>query len=168
MKKYIGVKIVSAEPMKLGAYNDYRGWIIPADENPEREGYLVSYSDGYVSWCPKEQFEEANREITEMTFGMAVEALKKGLLVARKGWNGKGMFLFMRPAANIPMGYFVNTLVSIPESLRNYFKTHEPSNEDKTVTFTSYICMKAADGTIVNGWLGSQTDILAEDWVIVD
>jgi hypothetical protein len=28
--------------------------------------------------------------------------------------------------------------------------------------------MKAADGSIVNGWLASQTDILAEDWVLVN
>ena len=59
MKEYVGTKIVKAEPMNLGDYNNYRGWTIPEDENPEREGYLVKYPDDYVSWSPKEVFEEA-------------------------------------------------------------------------------------------------------------
>ena len=59
MEEYIGTKIVKAEPMNLGDYNNYRGWIIPEDEDPEREGYLVKYPDNYISWSPKEIFEEA-------------------------------------------------------------------------------------------------------------
>ena len=61
MKDYIGVKVVAAEPMSRGAYNEYRGWKIPSDENPEDEGYHIRYPDGYESWCPKKQFEEAYR-----------------------------------------------------------------------------------------------------------
>ena len=59
MIEYIGTEIVKAEPMTLGDYNDHRGWTIPEDEDPEREGYLVKYPDDYVSWSPKEIFEEA-------------------------------------------------------------------------------------------------------------
>ena len=59
MEEYIGTKIVKAEPMNLGDYNNYRGWTIPEDEDPEREGYLVKYPDNYISWSPKEIFEEA-------------------------------------------------------------------------------------------------------------
>jgi hypothetical protein len=59
MKKYIGTKIIDAEPMTLGDYNGYKGWVIPENEDPTREGYLVKYSDNYISWCPKEAFEEA-------------------------------------------------------------------------------------------------------------
>lgn len=58
-EKYIGTKQIEAEPMTRGEYNQYRGWSIPADENPEDEGFLVKYSDGYISWSPKKQFEEA-------------------------------------------------------------------------------------------------------------
>jgi hypothetical protein len=43
--------------MTRGAYNKKRGWTIPKDENPKDKGYLVKYPDGYVSWCPKAQFE---------------------------------------------------------------------------------------------------------------
>lgn len=59
MNEYIGTKIVKAEPMNLGDYNNYRGWTIPEDEDPKREGYLVKYPDDYISWSPKEIFEEA-------------------------------------------------------------------------------------------------------------
>ena len=41
MKDYIGVKVVAAEPMSRGEYNEYRGWKIPSDENPEDEGYHI-------------------------------------------------------------------------------------------------------------------------------
>lgn len=59
MQKYIGIKQIEAKSMTRGEYNDYRGWIIPADENPNDEGYLVKYEDGYVSWSPIEAFNKA-------------------------------------------------------------------------------------------------------------
>lgn len=63
MEKYIGTKTIEAESMSLGSYNKYRGWDIPKNENPERDGYLVRYPDGYESWSPKEVFEEAYHEL---------------------------------------------------------------------------------------------------------
>ncbi len=65
MIKFIGTKQIEAEPMTRGEYNQYRGWTIPANENPEDEGYLVKYNDGYISWSPKKPFEEAYSEIGE-------------------------------------------------------------------------------------------------------
>ena len=62
LKKYVGVKLIEAKPMTRGDYNKYRGWVIPEDENPNDEGYLVKYSDDYVSWSPKGVFDEAYRE----------------------------------------------------------------------------------------------------------
>lgn len=59
MKKYIGCKLVEAKPMTRGAYNEFRGWTLPPDENPSDEGYLVRYSDEYVSWSPKQVFDAA-------------------------------------------------------------------------------------------------------------
>lgn len=63
MTTYVGVKLISAEPMNRGDYNDYRGWTIPEDENPADEGYLVKHSDGHESWSPKSAFEEAYSEV---------------------------------------------------------------------------------------------------------
>lgn len=59
MKKYIGTKLVKAKPMTRGEYNNFRGWQIPENENPEDKGYLVEYSDYYLTWSPKEVFEKA-------------------------------------------------------------------------------------------------------------
>ena len=103
MKRYIGTKVINATPMTRLAYNQFRGWTLPANENGDDAGYLVEYTDGgqantsqfdgYVSWSPKEQFEGAYRETGGLTFGLALEALKAGKRVARSGWNGKGMWL---------------------------------------------------------------------------
>lgn len=67
MKTYIGTKVVDAEPMTRGDYNKHRGWQIPADEDPNDEGYRVLYPDGYVSWSPKEVFENAYHEVGDAT-----------------------------------------------------------------------------------------------------
>lgn len=58
MNTYIGCKMVEAEPMTRGAYNQLRGWKLPERENPEDQGYLVKYDDDYISWSPKDVFEK--------------------------------------------------------------------------------------------------------------
>lgn len=107
-----------------------------------------------------------------MNFGQALEALKEGKLVQRSGWNGKGMFIFMRPEDTLTTG-IIGKVKSLPQSAKDWI---ENNVDDKTnpgesgltpVKFTAYLCMKAADNTIVNGWLASQTDMLAEDWSIL-
>ncbi|WP_300347574.1 Gp49 family protein [Clostridium sp.] len=65
MQSYISTKLVKAKPMTRGKYNKYRGWTIPANENPSDEGYLIEYQDGYISWCPKEQFEKYNLKVDD-------------------------------------------------------------------------------------------------------
>lgn len=108
------------------------------------------------------------------TFGQALEDLKQGRLVTRKGWNGKGMFIFMRPADELHIGFVAKDIKSLPYSVKDYFaqdcvdKDGNPIefNKDDVVKFTAYLCMKAADGTVVNGWLASQTDMLSSDWML--
>lgn len=65
MKKYIGTKLIEAKPMTRGEYNEYRGWTIPPDENPEDPGYLVKYSDSYESWSPKDVFDSAYIQVDD-------------------------------------------------------------------------------------------------------
>ena len=87
-----------------------------------------------------------------MTFGDALEALKKGLKVARSGWNGKSMFLFLVPGSTFKVNRA--PLMGIyPEGTE--------------ITYCPHIDMKTADGKVVP-WLCSQTDALAEDWCIVE
>lgn len=59
IKKYIGVKLIEAEPMTRGEYNIFRNWTLPADENPNDEGYKLFRQDGTYSWEPKELFENS-------------------------------------------------------------------------------------------------------------
>lgn len=159
---YIGTKMVNAEPMTRAEYNAFRGWELPADENGDDEGYLVEYLDGgkpnttthagYVSWSPKEQFDKAYRKTTGMPFGLAVEAVKKGKKIARAGWNGKGMFLFLVPGSTFKVNR-APLLGIYPEGTE--------------INYHAHIDMKTADGTIVP-WLASQTDVLADDWIVVE
>ena len=161
MKKYIGTKMIEAKPMNRGDYNTYRGWTIPEDENPADEGYLVKYSDGYESWSPKKQFEETYRNCMGMTLGIALELLKKGCKVAREGWNGKGMFIYMQDGSYL---YFHKLKDDVQRKLVNSHCV----NSKGEVTICPHIDMKAADGSLVIGWLASQTDMLAEDWIVVE
>ena len=88
-------------------------------------------------------------------FGEAIEALKQGKKVARKGWNGKGMYLWLKPAATIKAEWCKDPIL----------KDIAEANGGE-VEALGTICMKTADGKILTGWLASQTDMLLEDWVI--
>lgn len=89
-----------------------------------------------------------------MDFSQALHSLKHELVaVARKGWNGKGMFLYLVPAP--ARGYPAQTGVA-----KEFF------GEEALVPYTAYIAMKTADNQ-VTPWAPSQMDMLADDWVIV-
>lgn len=107
-----------------------------------------------------------------LTFGQALEAVKQGKLASREGWNGKGMFIFMRPGDELSPDTVVNKVKSLPKSVKDWVYNKGPlvqlSNRTNSIKFTPYFCMKAADDTIVNGWLASQTDMLATDWCILE
>lgn len=63
MSMYAGTKALLAKPMTRGEYNEYRGWTTPDDENPNDNGRVVQYSDGYISWTPLAQFNAAYHAI---------------------------------------------------------------------------------------------------------
>ena len=136
MKKFIGTKIIHAEPqVKDGV-----------------DGYKVVYSDNYTSWSPKNVFEEAYREIDNMSFGLALEALRKGFKVARKGWNGKNMFLYYVSDGKYPAKTDIAKTIS---------------DENGNVEYCGYIAIKTVQG-YVSPWNPSQMDMLAEDWIILE
>lgn len=139
MKDYTGLKHVKAEPQ----------------EKDGKTGYRVVYADGYESWSPKETFESAYHASGEMSFSDALFCLKQGKAVARKGWNGKGMFLTLQKGSEVDGSLMRN------ENAKNFYG-------DGKVKICPHIDMKAADGSYVVGWLASQTDMLAEDWVVVE
>ncbi|WP_121774929.1 DUF2829 domain-containing protein [Acinetobacter bereziniae] len=98
----------------------------------------------------------SNEKQTALTdFGGAIYALKHGKKVARNGWNGKGMFLALVKGSDAD--YHVNSRI---------FGTGEDGNSEKQIPILDAIYMKTADDKLVP-WLASQTDVLAEDWVIL-
>jgi len=158
--KYIGVKIVEAVPMTSAEFNEYIKRT-PRPEDVTGDGYMVTYQpDGYQGWCPKDVFDKANRPCNAMPFGHAIEALKMGKRVCRKGWNGKGMFLFLLPA-----GDGIPTTVIHDPALRTVIESEVGGN---TFNALGSIRMFTADKKVLTGWLASQTDMLADDWMIVE
>lgn len=148
--RYIGVKIVNAEPMTREAFEAKHGRTVGGDKRGD--GYEVTYEGGYQAWSPNDVFDAAYRPIDALTFGLAIEALKLGKKVARAGWNGKGMFLFLVPGSTFK--------VNRPPLLGIY-------PEGTEINYCPHIDMKTADGKVVP-WLASQTDMLAEDWWVVE
>lgn len=97
-----------------------------------------------------------------MDFGGAIAAMKAGHRVARAGWNGKGMFVFLVPGSNLKAG------ILRPNTPYKAMADEMGMGEDDAFIINGHIDMKAADGSMVVGWLASQTDMLAADWHIVE
>lgn len=111
-------------------------------------------------------------EVKTLNFGQAIEAMKQGKSVARSGWNGKGMCISLNKGSIAPEVYGF-TGMDHPEyphgsTIDGVDMGLFGLGDTGTVTRLPNIDMKIASGTIVRGWLASQTDILAEDWMIVE
>lgn len=91
----------------------------------------------------------------KMDFGEAIKKAKQGKRISRKGWNGKGMFVVYQK------GY--------PEGIPCNKQTAETYGYKEGSLFKCrpYLQMRCADGTH-QMWLASQSDILEEDWHIID
>lgn len=160
MKQYLGTKILFALPMTLGAYNEYREWVMPEGEDPEAPGYLVEYTDGgkanhpshdgYISWSPANVFERSYRPVDGLTFSLALDALKDGRQVRRRGWNGPDQFVYLLPADKVQsgMGYGFGEYIGEP-------------------AFSPTMILRNQQNRLVLGWVPSSGDLFAEDWEIV-
>ena len=159
LTSFVSTRTVQATPLNRQDYNDLRGWQVPDNENPNDDGYLVVNTgvsernvdgfNGYVSWLPKRAFYELYKN-DNLTFGQAVEFLKGGKKVARKGWNDKDTYLLLAT------GIDFETKADLSDI----------QNESGELTMPS-VTMKTVDNKFVVGWLASQADMLTEDWVIV-
>ena len=151
MEKYIGTKIIDAEESTLGEY--WESVKYPKElrsGNPEQNGYLVIYPDGYVSWSPKEVFEAVYHKAAEgMSFGEAIEAAKAGHKISRKGWNGKGQY------------------VELASSISYTGADGKVVNADHSAIGNRAFAFVGTSG-IQMGWLASQADMLAEGWMLAE
>jgi hypothetical protein len=85
-----------------------------------------------------------------MNFGQAIEVLKQSKKVARKGWNGKGMFVYYVPANSYP------TTTDIAKK-----------EFGEVAHYNAYLAIKTVQGP-VSTWVPSINDCLAEDWQVVE
>lgn len=113
----------------------------------------VAVKDGVPQWEPVSDF--------TMDFGGAIKALKEGHKVARMGWNGRGMFLWLKPAAEVKSEWCKDPLL---KSLAD--------ENGGSIAALGTICMYTHDASgrkaILTGWLASQSDMLLEDWYVVE
>lgn len=96
-----------------------------------------------------------------LDFGAAIKALKNGQKVSRSGWNGKGMYLWLKPSTIVKSEWCKDELL----------KSIADSNGGEILALGT-ICMYTHDSTgrkaILTGWLASQSDMLSEDWYIIE
>jgi hypothetical protein len=125
----------------------------PDEQYKQRNDWKVVTPNETQQNLLKEYFNEKPKELPQhLTFGNAVEALKQGLKVSRKGWNGLGMFLYLVPGSTFKVNR--EPLLSI-------------YTEGTEINYRPHIDLKTADGSIAT-WSPSGSDALAEDWIIVE
>lgn len=80
-----------------------------------------------------------------MNFGQALEALKQGKRVARKGWNGKNQYIELA------------TCISYKNATNETINAEHNTMGNKAIAFIGTFDVQL-------GWLASQADMLSEDW----
>jgi len=146
-KEYLGVKKIKASKQVRSSDN--------------QDGYQVTYEDGYVSWSPKDVFEKAYRRIDGLTFGLAIEALRQGKLIQRKGWNGKGMFVMKQIPAEIGLDTILK-MQSVQQTAKDKL-----IKSGVTLKYENQMLIIKPDDT-ADSWVPSSSDVFAEDWIILD
>ncbi|MEW4371785.1 DUF2829 domain-containing protein [Paenibacillus kandeliae] len=96
-----------------------------------------------------------------MTFGDAIERLKIGMKVAREGWNGKGMWIVLMPALQLPPYSTQEPGAKVNDRTAKHIGVDTPLDSQP------YIAMWNAQQKWQPGWTATQSDMLSEDWVIV-
>lgn len=168
MKTYIWTKMIHAVPAKMVNGIPWPDGLPMPETRQTRDlcddtcgenvsielGYMFTTSkdDRYPQFMSKDEFEKSCRSAEDMTFGDALEAMKQGKRVARKGWNGKNMYVFL--ATDVEF----NTMADISE----FYGSADG------VEVLPMCVLRTAQGNMQPGWLASQADMLAEDWYIVE
>lgn len=99
------------------------------------------------NWIICDEIDETTLNIQTFTFGEAISNLKRGKRVTRKGWNGKKQYIEL--AMNI----------SYKNSSEEIINAEHEEIGNKAIAFVG-------TSGVQLGWLASQADMLAEDWII--
>lgn len=106
-----------------------------------------------------------------LDFGTALGYLKHGKRIAREGWNGKGMFVYLNKGSVASDSEYVKEFsdgLDVTGPVDGVSAYMFVVSDKGTSTRLPNINMKAATGSTVTGWLASQTDLLSNDWCVVE
>lgn len=95
------------------------------------------------------------------SYSSALELLKDGNMLSRKGWNGANMFVF-KTLGNTVSKDFIPKFASLPDSVKKFL-----AEKDEDVVFKDSFTIYNAQGEMQPGWHASQGDTLAEDWFVI-
>ena len=102
-----------------------------------------------------------NAPFNRMSFGVAIEALKFGLAIRRKGWNGKGLWVIKQVPAHIESD-IVPKMQSLPQSAKDLILKGKGF-----INYTSQCLIYNENTGRADSWIPSISDVFAEDWEIV-
>lgn len=166
MAKYV------KKPVVIEAYQTDKEMIIHTLEGDMKASvgdYIITGVHGEQYPCKPDIFEETYEPMddaetcdaakeTNLTFGEMLKYLKRGRQCYRRGWNGKGQYIYMTNGSNVTCSHLkANTRKMIINSF----------DKDDYVEIMPHIDMKTAQNQLIIGWAPTQTDMLANDWYIV-
>lgn len=99
--------------------------------------------------------------LPRMSFGIAIQALKFGLAIRRKGWNGKGLFAIKQVPAHIGSDV-IPKMQSLPQSAKDLILSGKGF-----IDYTSQCLIYNENTGRADSWVPSIADVFAEDWEIV-
>lgn len=99
---------------------------------------------------------------TKYNFGEAIQALKFGLAIRRKGWNGKGLFVIKQVPAHIESN-IIPKMQSLPEKAKELILKSKGF-----IDYTSQCLIYNENTGRADSWVPSISDVFAEDWEIVE
>lgn len=103
--------------------------------------------------------EEEFHQLTGLSFGDAIKAAKQGLKIACRGWNGKGMWVIYNAGSKGKTHAMFDGSV---------YKNHGVDECEILPHFDMYTVNSEGRRAMLVGWLSSQTDMLANDWAIIN
>lgn len=98
----------------------------------------------------------------EVTYGEAIEHLRKGGMVARRGWIGNARFVCRQVPSEVP-SIIIPKMSSLPESVKEELLTRVGF---ESIQYRNQMIMVNADNTI-DSWVASSSDTFATDWVLI-
>lgn len=159
MAKYV------KKPVVIEAYQTDKEMIIHTLEGDMKASvgdYIITGVNGEQYPCKPDIFNKTYEPVwpreTDLDFSGALNYVRQGMRCSRRGWNGKGQYIYMTKGSNVTYRYLKeNTRKMIINSF----------DKDDSVEIMPHIDMKNAQNQLIIGWAPTQTDMLSNDWYIV-